>query len=353
MTIGGVILFAGSALAQKPDATKFYVMENFGMGAENAETSLNKTAGLPDALSIAVQHRSRYETLDGAFRARSTGSDQIYSLRTLAQAELRLNDRFQFKAEMLDARVELVDKGTYLNSTFVNAAELLEANVQWNEDNLFADGSKSSLRTGRFTMDYGKRRFVARQRFRNTIDSYNGLDWIWHVKGENVVRTFYTLLIDRMPNQRDPMANNEAMFDKENPHRRFWGASLSNTKLPWGGKGEFYVFGLNEEDTRDVPTANRNVYTPGMRLYRTTKAGQFDYEWESVLQFGASRNSTAETDTRDLDHFAHFNHIEGGYTFAVPWSPRLKLEYDYASGDKNPRDGKNGAFDTLVRSDGR
>jgi hypothetical protein len=68
---------------------------------------------------------------------------------------------------------------------------------------------------------------------------------------------------------------------------------------------------------------------------------------ESVFQAGHSRSSTAATDTRDLDHFAHFQHVEAGYTFVAPWSPRLVLQFDYASGDDNPNDDNNNRFDTL------
>ena len=31
----------------------------------------------------------------------------------------------------------------------------------------------------------------------------------------------------------------------------------------------------------------------------------------------------------------------------MPWSPRLAVEYDYASGDNNPKDNKDQRFDTL------
>jgi hypothetical protein len=70
-----------------------------------------------------------------------------------------------------------------------------------------------------------------------------------------------------------------------------------------------------------------------------------DYEIESVFQFGDSRASTAAA--VDLDHFAHFQHAEIGYSFAAPWSPRLQFQYDYAGGDADPADGDNNRFDTL------
>ena len=129
--------------------------------------------------------------------------------------------------------------------------------------------------------------------------------------------------------------------------RILWGLFFATPSLPWGDRGEFYLFGLHERDQPNFLTSNRQLYTPGFRLYRPAETGRIDYEWESILQFGTSRATTATTDVRDLDHFAHFHHAEVGYSFAVAWSPRLILAYDYASGDGNPNDGNNGRFDTL------
>ena len=57
------------------------------------------------------------------------------------------------------------------------------------------------------------------------------------------------------------------------------------------------------------------------------------------------RATTAATDVTDLDHFAYYHHIEAGYTFEAPWSPRLYLEYDYASGDNDPNDNNGERFE--------
>jgi hypothetical protein len=95
------------------------------------------------------------------------------------------------------------------------------------------------------------------------------------------------------------------------------------------------VLGLHEEDGSRFGTRDRELYTPGFPVYRDPAKAQFDFELESILQFGESRASAA-TDVVDLDHFAHMQHIQAGYTFDAPWSPRVLAQYDYASGDEDP-----------------
>ena len=196
-------------------------------------------------------------------------------------------------------------------------------------------------------MDIGKRRLVSRNRFRNTLNAFTGVDWIWQAKSGNTVRAFFTLPVFRQPFTPAELLENKAAFDKETLDRIFWGVFFATPSLPWGDKGEFYLFGLHENDRPDFPNRNRQLYTPGFRFYRPAEQGRIDYEWEEILQFGTSRATPLPSDTQDLDHFAHFHHIQAGYTFQARWSPRLALAYDYASGDADPNDGKNGRFDPL------
>jgi len=83
---------------------------------------------------------------------------------------------------------------------------------------------------------------------------------------------------------------------------------------------------------------HRTYSTAGGRLYKDPKPGELDYEIETAWQTG-HRGIT--------DHFAHFQHLDIGYTFNRPWTPRLLLHFDYASGDHKPDDSQDEGFDTL------
>jgi len=347
LLIPGPSLAKHSAFKDNDPSPKPYVYKDKEIANTQPRFTLNDSGALPDWLSLAVQHRTRYETLNSQFRSGATGSDQALSLRTLAQATVRLHSNFRIQLEFQDSRAELVDSGTAISTGLVNSAELLEANLQWLAKGLFKEDSRSLLRGGRLTMDMGKRRLVSRNRFRNVLNAFTGVDWIWKANSGNTVRTFFTLPVERLPSSTAELLENKVAFDEETLDRIFWGVFVATPNFPWGDKAEVYLYGLHENDSPDFLTRNRQLYTPGFRLYRPAEKSRIDYEWESIFQFGTSRASTATPDTRDLDHFAHFHHVEVGYSFSVPWSPRLILAYDYASGDNNPNDGDQGRFDPL------
>ena len=313
---------------------------------ENKPWRLDNALSLPSWFSLSGQHRIRFENLDEQYRGSRNGGDQALVFRTNVLAKLDFK-RVKFAAEMLDARSELADSGTPLSGSVINPLELLQAYVEIPLHDVFGGGSASTFKGGRITMDMGSRRLVARNRFRNTINGFTGVDWQWQNKEKQQFRFFYTLPVQRLFS--GSALDNDAKFDKEHEEVRFWGAYYSPGILPWGDKAEIYLLGLNEEDVAgELSTRDRDIYTPGIRLFREPAKNQFNYQIESIFQFGESRSST--TSTTDLDHFAYFHHVEVGYSFDAAWSPQLVLQYDYASGDDDPNDGENNRFDTLYRA---
>ncbi len=308
------------------------------------EDSLN----LPEGVAFWGKHRIQYETIDHQFRAGSDGSDQALLLRTFLNARWNINERFKIRLEMGDSRALLNDTGSRINVNIVNAAELLQGYVGWSEKNLFAEGSDSFLRAGRFTMDIGSRRLIGRNGFRNNTQAYTGLDWKWTGNDGTQVRTIFTLPINREPSTTRELLSNKAVFDEESFNEILWGSYLSLPRLFAGATGELFFFGFNEEDSASRATRDRDLYTTGMRLYRKAESERFDFELESMIQAGTVRASTLATDTADLDHLAYFVHAQAGYTFRGMWKPRLLLEYDFASGDDDPNDGDSDGFDSLA-----
>lgn len=313
-------------------------------GAADPPWRLGATPGLPKTLTLSGQHRMRYETLDGQFRNGRVGGDQALMFRTSLLAEINF-DKFRIGVEGLDSRVALADSGTPLGNTDVNPLDLLQAYVELPVTDLFVNGSTSILRGGRMTLDLGSRRLVARNSFRNTINAFTGIDWQWTGPAQNRFRVFYSLPVQRLVDG-NPL-DNDPEFDRQDTDVQLWGLYYAPARLPWGDHGEVYLLGLHEDDSTVLQTSNRELETVGIRLDRSPAAGRFDYQLESIYQFGESRATVATSDVTDLDHFAHFQHAEIGYTVASPWSPQLLLQYDYASGDDRGGDGDNNRFDTL------
>ncbi|MCE2027011.1 alginate export family protein [Sessilibacter corallicola] len=308
-----------------------------------SERLLNDVLNSPEWFSITGESRIRFEHLDEQYRAGLEGSDQGLYLRTNLLAEAKF-DNFSLVGELLDSRqlFDIADEGSPLSTSTVNPLDVLQAYVEVPTDN-FLPG-KGSVKVGRFTMNIGSRRFVSRNGTRNTINSYAGIDWQWKDSSNNTWRAFYTSPVQRRVDG-DPL-DNEAKTDQIQEEVDFWGLYFS----PNSGRlnSEWYVFGLDEDDDVNQPTANRELYTVGGRIWKKPAPNQWDYQIESAYQWGDS-NASRSSDV-ELDNSAYFIHTEIGYSFDHPKSPQLIFQYDYVSGDKDADDNDTESFDTLFGS---
>jgi len=303
---------------------------------------LGRAVDLPAWLAISGEHRIRYETLDGQFRAGQTGGDQALALRTSVTVELR-TEPVQLVTEMLDARQYLSDAGSPLDTTMVNALEVLQAHVRWQAGDLIPGGT-NTVRIGRETLDLGNRRLVARNAFRNTINSFTGADWLWEANGGGSVRAFWFLPVQRLPADFDSLLDNEIVADTQGFGQQFWGLYGSLPSLGPGIRAEVYWLQLHED--ADADSRRRRLHTPGLRVFRNPKAAAVDFELEAAYQFGDLR-ARAGLAEPILDQQAHLLHAGVGYTFDAPWHPHLCIRYTEATGDNHPADGANERFDTL------
>ncbi|MGZ0654073.1 alginate export family protein [Coraliomargarita sp. W4R72] len=319
------------------------------VGAASAEETpwrLQQALSLPEWFQLSGSARVRYESLDGQFRTAAEGSDQQLAFRTLLQASATF-EHWRLVAELEDSRQELSDDGSSVKSSMVNTTELLQAYFQFKAEDFLVEGSDTEIRLGRQTMDVGSRRLAARNRFRNTLNVFDGASMYW--KTDTVdLQAFYFMPVVRRPSDSASLLDNEQQMDRSYHDFQFWGLH-STWKNLFESKTVFeaYLLVLDESDDGDLSTKDRQLYTPGLRLYRQPVKGAFDYDLELVAQLGEQHGSTSSADSTDLDHWAQFVHLEAGYTQDMVWSPRVALLFDYASGDDDPNDEESNRFDTL------
>lgn len=321
------------------------------------EYNVHDALGLPEWVSFSVENRLRYESMDGQFRANGVGGDQGLPMQTCAWLELRHNG-FRAGVEFLDARQFLSDSGSEigfsggravnLNNTEVNEADFLQMYGAWSGENMGDSGVDMEVKLGRQTLDMGSRRLIGRNVFRNTINSFTGALFRFrdsHDKWQ--LRLFGVQPVERYATASKDLMDGRHRFDEE-AYRTYLGGGMAEWfNIAENINAEAYLYYLNEEDRPGTLSANRELFTPGLRVYRKPAKSQFDFEGESVAQTGNSHATTAGTDRKTLQNQAWFQHVEAGYTFDLPWSPRFMAMYDWASGDHNSKDGKNGRFDTL------
>ncbi|MGD8869794.1 MAG: alginate export family protein, partial [Gemmatimonadales bacterium] len=291
------------------------------------------------SLDVSASHRTRYEHLENPFAGPARELDGALFLRTLAAATVHF-EPIQATVELADSRVYLADDDVPLSTSHVDAVEVLQALIGADVRDAFAAGAKADIRAGRMTIDVGSRRLVARNNFRNTINAFTGIDARWQGAGGTGVRGLVAMPVERRPAARGDLADNDIRIDREMTDVFLWGGFCESDIR--SVHSELYLFGLHEDDSHRTPTRNRNLLTYGARAIREPQKGRIGFEVEATLQTGTSRASTRSTDTIDLNHLAWFAHASLGYCADMAWSPRLRVAYDYASGDRDPGDDDQG-----------
>jgi hypothetical protein len=124
------------------------------------------------------------------------------------QSSARSRPSRRVLAELMDSRQYLSDSGSAIDTTQVNAVDLLQAHVRWNAGPLFTGGTHR-IQIGRETLDLGNRRLVARNAYRNTINAFTGVDWLWTSDGGGSIRSFAFLPVQRLPDDAPSLLDNQ------------------------------------------------------------------------------------------------------------------------------------------------
>lgn len=280
----------------------------------------------PHWLDIGMTIRFRGEGFDNPFKADQEKNTRQWAQRSRFRASARWKN-FRAQLEFQGATAsENVDSDVLGVSAF-NAGNVQQFFVAHTLPNVLRTGFRSDLHVGRINLDIGSRRLVARSRFGNTSQAFDGLHWNLTNEGQWRFRAFFSEITSNTTTK-----NRIGLFT--NSDSLFWGLSYENHQRP-SSRIHLYYFGV-DADAKDIRPA-RTHSTFGLRLYQPPKTGYFDYDGESVLQVGTFNGR---------DHSAHFQHLSFGYTFKLPWTPRIMAMYDYASGTDNSN-GNSHTFDAL------
>ena len=300
-----------------------------------------KSTTWPTWLDVGGSHRTRFSYLHNQFRPGLDRQDQALSLRSLLKIGIRLGS-VSIVGELQDSRAYFTDNNSAISTTIVNALEPTQAyiNLRLGVTNTL------DLRLGRQSIDLGSRRLVAR--YRNAIITHNGLSIDYNFWEHSRFFIFAVLPARVRPSNSDQSAlvNNQISLDYESLDLIFLGGFLEL----WFNKYvalETYFYSLIEDDSKHFETSNRQIHTPGFRLYKKKTRGSWDFDIETAFQFGQRRVSKDPFDTRDLDVKSNFQHVSLGYTMDVRLSPRLGVEADYGSGDAPSTKSTYERFDSL------
>jgi hypothetical protein len=297
----------------------------------------------PDDLEISASVRTRYEALGDQFRPGLDRNDDLVTIRTTLFAEYD-GGPIRIGGELVDSRAYFGDPGSSIGTGEVNALEPIQAYVGADLWTAFGQGTSATVDVGRFVLDLGSRRLVARNDFANATTAFTGAKFEWHGSAKERLVLFYTYVQQRLPDDKASLLDNEVRPDRNADDLVFWGGFFNKPKIAGAANLDLYVYGLDESDRTGHATRDRHIFTPGFRVYRDPAARKLDWQVEYAYQSGHISTSTAPGAPRQ-DVSAHTLHAEAGYQFAGGWQPRLSAFYDYGSGD-GPG-GKYGRFDGL------
>jgi hypothetical protein len=208
-----------------------------------------------------------------------------------------------------------------------------------------------SVTVGRQVLTYGDSRLVADSKWGNFGRTFDG------VKLRLQTGKFW---VDAFAVRPVQIRKNE--FNDSDSADNFFGIYGGTDALGFQTTELYFLYRDKADAQPDLdPTnktnANGSYNGPAQRIGTLgtrwkSKAGElhgFDYSAEFAYQFGDLW--TGAKTTPRLSHHAFALALTGGYTWEdAPWKPRLGLEYDYASGDKNPKDGSSQSFQNLFPS---
>ncbi len=287
------VLTASAAFGQKPSAW------------------LNED--LPSWLQFSGEYRARLEGFkDGGFKP--DNSDMYGLSRLRLNVAIQPANWFRLVGQTQDARVFWNDRVASA-PPYQNTFDLRLAYAEVGA----ADGPVT-LRVGRQELDFGEQRLLGSLPWTNVTRSFDAVRATFRSSGYRLDAFASSVVVAQ-----------DGSFDHHLQGSNLHGLYGGLEKLIPNAVVEPYVF------WRVASRQKLDTKTGGVRWVGKLPAG-FDYGVEMALQRGDIAASVVN---------AWAGHWVAGRTFAGAWRPRAFLEFNYASGDRDPHDAKTETFDPL------
>jgi hypothetical protein len=274
---------------------------------------------LPPWVRLRADFRERMEGADNAGFV--SGRDDLYWLSRLrVNATIMPSTHLSFQVQAQDARVAKKQIGA-TGTPFSAPIDLRTA---------FADiggtADAVTMRVGRQELTFGEQRLVGHSSWANAARTFDGARLTVRRKAVQL-DMFATSVVRILPDE----------FDRSGNGNRFVGVDAMTTKLV--GTLEPYVFW--RRDLRLVsesgPTGTLSQATTGVRWTDTVR-GRLEISTEAAVQ----RGSLGADDVR-----AWAGHAMVRSPSFAAHAVRVSGEYNFASGDRDPKDAVRGTFDQL------
>jgi hypothetical protein len=278
-------------------------------------------AGLPDWLVFGADLRTRFEHRSGRLRNRTEPTRLNFgATRTrLFFGVVPETSPLSFAVELLDARHFATDFPA--TSATANDLDLLQLRASL--DLTSARSLPLEVEIGRFSFDAMDRRLIARNRFRNTLNAFDGVRIHMGRKRGEVGNALELMAL--WPTER-----RIEDFDRPDEDRQLVGA-IAKLSRPTLVVEPYYLYYTSK--ARSPAT----LHTTGVHLFGPIGT-KLDHDLHVSLQLGSVDGKT---------HRAIGLHGELGRSFEGAWAARVAAWLDYASGDSDPNDDRSERFDPL------
>jgi hypothetical protein len=276
-------------------------------------------------LSLGANVRERFEVNNAQFGIGGSRQDEDLLSRLEAHSDLRIAGRLQI---FLQLQSDVAPGKRDPSPVDQDRLGIEQAFVALSES--LADG-EIFIRIGRQENGFDLQRFLSVRDGPNVRQAYDGAT-VAYTRGPWRFIALYT----------DPVQNRNlrAFDDYSSPHLSF-GLLRIERKITSSSSLSAYIGRFRRDDAR-FPSASGNERRNLVDVRLAGSGGGFDWDAEAMTQNGS-------IGARAIHAWAAGAIV--GRTFeSVPLAPRFSLQFDAASGDKNPTDNQLNTFNPLFPS---